>query len=834
MALSRMSQPETAEKRTARKHGLAEEKTFKQECILAESMHRECREICRALFMKVPAMMHSIDASGHIIEVSDYWLEVMGYDRREVLGRLSTEFLTDESRKYAEEIALVEFFKTGFIKNVPYRFVKKNGAVIDTLLSATSERDSQGNLVRSLAVIVDITDRKRAEAALRQNLMALEQRCDIRTAELARSQQELLREIEEHSMTERALQRSQRKYHALFHSAPIAYLSLNQYDGSVLDCNDAAVRLFGYDRASLSEMKLPDLFVDPKAVETLFEILRKGELIRDVEAEIRNRQGRSSWISLTAEPIKDHKGHVIESRLMLVDVSERRRAEQLLKDSEERFRAIANYTCDWESWFGSDGKLLWVNPAVERLSGYSVQECMQMPDYPMPMVYPKDRRRIRTLFETAVKERTTGNDVEFRAKCKRGRISWMAVSWQPIYDSDRQFIGLRSSVRDISDRKRAEERLKAANDELEKKVAERTAQLQQLKDRLQEENIFLREELADLHAYGDIIAESHALKNVIRQIELVAPTDANVLILGESGTGKELVAREIHRHSPRRERPMIKVNCATIPKELYESEFFGHVKGAYTGATRNRAGRFQAADGGTLFLDEVAEIPLELQGKLLRVLQEGEYERIGEEKTRRVNVRIIAATNQDLKEKIDKRQFRKDLYYRLNVFPIEVPPLRARKEDVRRLAEYFLDQVCRHMHRDKPQLTRSNLTQLQDYHWPGNVRELQNVIERAVILSRYGRLRFDLPARQFVDTAADSCDSTGGAEENDPRRVLSEGQIKELQRENMIQALERCNWKIYGPGGAARLLEINPTTLIERMKRFGIEKPHAPTSEQSP
>jgi transcriptional regulator with GAF, ATPase, and Fis domain len=451
---------------------------------------------------------------------------------------------------------------------------------------------------------------------------------------------------------------------------------------------------------------------------------------------------------------------------------------------------------------------------------------MQMADYPMQMVYPTDRERIRALFQNAVKKRTTGNDEEFRVKCKRGRVSWMAVSWQPIYNSDRKFIGLRSSVRDISDRKHADEKLKAAYAELEKKVAERTAELQKLKDRLQEENIFLREELEGLQAYGDIIGESPALKRVIRQIELVAPTDASVLILGESGTGKELVAREIQRHSDRRDRPLIKVNCATIPKELYESEFFGHVKGAYTGAARDRAGRFQAADGGTLFLDEIGEIPLELQGKLLRVLQEGEYERIGEEKTRQVDVRIIAATTQDLKEKVDRKQFREDLYYRLNVFPIEVPPLRARKEDVRPLADYFLNQVAQRMHLAKPQLTRANLTQLQTYAWPGNVRELENVIERAVILSRSGRLKFDLPANHFSEAAADACAATGQLKE-DNSDVLSEGQLKQLQRENMVAALKRCDWKIYGRGGAAQLLEINPTTLIERMKKAGIVKPVA-------
>jgi PAS domain S-box-containing protein len=639
-------------------------------------------------------MMHSIDASGHIIDVSDYWLEVMGYARKEVIGRLSTEFLTEDSRRYAEDIALVEFYKTGMIRNVPYRFVKKNGEIIDTLLSAISEKDADGRMMRSLAVVVDITKQKQAEAELRKSVAALEQRCDIRTSALAKSRKQLMQEIEEHSRTERALQRSQQKYRQLFDGAPIAYLSLNITDGSVLKCNNAALRLLGYETGALTELKLTDLVADPQQAGSLQERLRAGQRIEDVETEIRGSAGNTVWVSITAEPLKDHKGHVVEGRFMLMDISERRRAERLLK---------------------------------------------------------------------------------------------------------------------------------TANDELEKKVADRTAELKTLKDRLQEENIFLREELQDLHVYGDIIGESPALLNVIRQIELVAPTDASVIILGESGTGKELVAREIHRHSERRHRPMIKVNCATIPRELYESEFFGHVKGAFTGASRDRAGRFEAADGGTLFLDEVAEIPLELQGKLLRVLQEGEYERIGEEKTRRVDVRIIAATNQHLKEKVDQKRFREDLYYRLNVFPIEVPPLRARKEDVRPLADYFLKQFAQQLNRSKPSMTRSNLSALQGYDWPGNVRELQNVIERAVILSKSGRLRFDLPAAAGKNAHEPSF--APGSDDEAPPPVLSEKQVRDLQRKNMLAALKRCDWKIYGQGGAAELLEIKPTTLIERMKRFDIVKP---------
>ncbi len=261
-----------------------------------------------------------------------------------------------------------------------------------------------------------------------------------------------------------------------------------------------------------------------------------------------------------------------------------------------------------------------------------------------------------------------------------------------------------------------------------------------LKSRLEIENEYLREEVNVNSSFGDLIGASPAINLVARQIELVANTDSTVLILGESGTGKEVVAREIHRCSRRADRPLIKVNCAAIPRELYESEFFGHSKGSFTGALRDRIGRFELADGGTLFLDEIGEIPLDMQAKLLRVLQEGELERIGEERTRRVNVRIIAATNRDLRTEAEAGRFRQDLYYRLSVFPLELPPLRKRLEDVPLLAEHFLQRFARQVGHAQFKLTLANVNDLQRYTWPGNVRELQHELERACIVSEKGRL----------------------------------------------------------------------------------------------
>jgi transcriptional regulator with GAF, ATPase, and Fis domain len=344
-------------------------------------------------------------------------------------------------------------------------------------------------------------------------------------------------------------------------------------------------------------------------------------------------------------------------------------------------------------------------------------------------------------------------------------------------------------------------------------------QIEQLRARLELENEYLREEVTRAGAFGELIGQGPALAAVARQIDLVAPTDAAVLVWGESGTGKELVARELHRRSKQAARPLVKVNCAAVPRELYESEFFGHAKGAFTGALRDRAGRFELADGGTLFLDEVGEIPLELQAKLLRVLQEGELERVGEERTRKVNVRVIAATNRDLRAEAEAGRFRQDLYYRLSVFPVELPPLRKRLEDVPLLAEHFLAQSARRLGRAKPRLTLANVQQLQRYHWPGNVRELQHVIERAVITADGARLAIDLPARAAGPPGESAASPVPAADS-----VLTDAEVRRLEADNIRAALRRAGGKVSGSGGAAELLGIKATTLASRIKALGLSR----------
>jgi transcriptional regulator with GAF, ATPase, and Fis domain len=392
--------------------------------------------------------------------------------------------------------------------------------------------------------------------------------------------------------------------------------------------------------------------------------------------------------------------------------------------------------------------------------------------------------------------------------------------------------------------RRAEEALRHAHDTLELRVRERTTELQAsnqalreseekarrafeeievLKSQLELHNTYLQEAIIEAKAFGDLVGQSSVLRHIIGQIDLVAPTEASVLILGETGTGKELVANEIHRRSRRQDGPLVRVNCASVPRELFESEFFGHVRGSFTGAVKDRAGRFETAEGGTIFLDEVGEIPLDIQNKLLRVLQERCYERVGDDRTRRADVRIIAATNRDLKQAVVTGRFREDLYYRLNVFPIHVPPLRERLDDVPSLAKYFVELSTRDLKCAKPRLTRAAVTKLQNYDWPGNVRELRNVIERAVILARGGTLDFDLSvSNRLLPTRA----ARPAANAPQPE-LLTEAELQRRERNNLLATLEKTNWKIKGPDGAAELLGVKPTTLLSRMQKWGIKKPAA-------
>ncbi|MFC4237184.1 sigma 54-interacting transcriptional regulator [Thalassospira xianhensis] len=495
-------------------------------------------------------------------------------------------------------------------------------------------------------------------------------------------------------------------------------------------------------------------------------------------------------------------------------IAEWRRAERFFREIERENQLILGAAGEGIYGVNSDGITTFVNPAAERMLGWTAEELVGKEIHSIIHhshingdPYHAEHCPIYNAFREGIVRRVD-DEVFWRSDGKPIRVEYTST---PIRDHG-LVIGAVIVFRDITERKIAEEKLHAA-----------LAEVDRLRERLELENAYLQEEILSTNNHHEIIGQSEAINSALKQIDLVAPTDANVLITGESGTGKELIARAIHQASHRRDRVLVRVNCAAIPHELFESEFFGHVRGAFTGAVRDRVGRFELADGGTLFLDEVGEIPLELQGKLLRVLQDQKFERIGEERTREVNVRLLAATNRDLKEEVRLGRFREDLYFRLNVFPIECRPLRERPDDIPPLATHFLRNICQRLNIPQLTLTNGQVRSLMKYDWPGNARELENIIERAAILARDGKLNFDLPEPNRRET--DHGNANPARDQASPQSaILTEDDRRKHEYDNIIRALETTRGRIFGPDGAAALLNVKPTTLASRIKKLRIDR----------
>jgi PAS domain S-box-containing protein len=580
---------------------------------------------------------------------------------------------------------------------------------------------------------------------------------------------------------------------------------IGDQSGTILFWNKGAKEIFGYESEETVGQPLTLLMPERYRLAHQHGLKRYGTtgetriLGETVELSGLRKTGEEFPLELTLSAWKE------EDRLffsgIIRDISLRKKAEEALRHSEEKYRAIFNQAVEGIYQATPAGTFLNVNAALSHLLGYdSPQALTETVKDIGRQLYVEPRRR--EAFCRLLEQQDVMTDFESQVYRVDGTPIWISENARVIRNAEGGVQWYQGFLVDISGRKQAEELLERQN-------------------RLQAENWYLQEEVLEAGAFGDLVGQSPALRNVIRQIDLVAPTEATVLILGESGTGKELVAREIHKRSQRKDRPLIRVNCASIPRELYESEFFGHVKGAFTGAVKDRAGRFEAADGGTLFLDEVGEIPLDLQSKLLRVLQEQQYERVGEERTRHVDVRVIAATNKDLKQEVEAGRFRQDLYYRFNVFPLELSPLRERKEDIPLLAEYLLGVTSKKLHCAQPRLTKALVGQLQRYNWPGNVRELQNVIERGLILSGQQGLEFDIPQQGEGQVPSHHQESNASLR---GRPVVAETEMRRWERDNTLAALQQAEWKIYGKGGAAERLGLKPTTLVARIKKMGIKK----------
>jgi len=468
----------------------------------------------------------------------------------------------------------------------------------------------------------------------------------------------------------------------------------------------------------------------------------------------------------------------------------RRESDKALRESKERLSLAADSAgaALWSLDLAS-GRY-WVTEKARELFGLSADEAVTF-DWILGLVHPDDQELVRRAIQSVVESGKEGS-AEYRIIRADGSERWMASQGRVRRDSSGNPEYLMGVTVDITERRRMEQQLR-----------DRLREIEELKQQLERENIYLRQEARLVLEHGDIVGSSRALATVLVQARQVAPTDSTVLLLGETGTGKELIAQAIHDHSARKGRVMVKVDCASLPAALIESELFGREKGAYTGALTRQAGRFEVADGSTIFLDEIAELPLELQAKLLRVLQDGEFERLGSPRTIRVDVRVIAATNRDLAEAVMKGTFREDLYYRLNVFPIRVPPLRERLEDIPLLVQAFVNEFSGKMGKKIRTIPKGSIEGLQQYHWPGNIRELRNLIEQAVIISESEILRINLPL-----PAAST-----------PLAFLT---LEEAEYMHIVQTLEKTGWRIKGPRGAAALLGLKPSTLYARMSKLNI------------
>ena len=587
-------------------------------------------------------------------------------------------------------------------------------------------------------------------------------------------------------------------YRSFFRMSPVLAVALNE-EGFLLDATDAWLQRFGYTREEIQPLRARELSsaaVTDRIENDYLPLLRRTGRLNNVPVDLYTRSGEQVDCLANVAVNGGSRTVVVYTEL---DEASRIEAQYLelyretpammhTVDSEGR---IVHASDRWLSKMGYRRPEVLGRNIIELLAADSMLDRQQVIDIIAQGDLDNEPRNYVTRSGDII-EALVSSRVERGAD---GRVRQMHVA-----------------MKDMTAQNEAERRLRAAFEENAR-----------LREELQRERDYLREEVQVSMNFGRIIGESAALRRMLARVEAVAQTSASVLIQGESGTGKELVAHVIHTRSPRSDAPLVKVNCASIPSELFESEFFGHVKGAFTGAHRDRVGRFQLADGGTLFMDEIGEIPLDLQGKLLRVLQEGEFEQVGSDRTRSVNVRVVAATNRDLDKAVEDGTFREDLFYRLSVFPIDVPPLRDRGDDIVQLASHFLEKICQDFGHRPLSLGRQHLELMRNYDWPGNVRELKNVIERAVILSKGKLLRLDLAMADIPRSTTAGIATTPSEAATPP--IMKEQEFLELHKNNLLAALRETGWRVSGPRGAAALVGLKPSTFTDRMKKFGIARP---------
>jgi len=591
-----------------------------------------------------------------------------------------------------------------------------------------------------------------------------------------------------------ALRYSEERFRTLYQEGPSMYFTVNE-DGTVLSVNLNGIEKLGYSEKELIGNSVYSVFLEkdvPKIKDQLAKCFENpGEIFR---WELRKvcKDGKIISVSELARCVMD-PGGIKVALIVCEDITERKKAEEDKREAEERYRTLIEHSYDIIVETNTDGEILYSNPTFNEALGYEQSELLGRSIF--EHIHNEDRRNAISQFSKAIDQFRKGT-ATYRFKHKSGEWRWLESIAGPFLTADIEKRAVISS-RDITERM-----------ESEKKLQEAFSEIETLKDQLEKENVYLRKEIGLSYSHSDIIGQSKVIKKVLSKIEQVASTDATVLLTGETGTGKELFANRIHNLSKRKDRAIVMVNCAALPPNLIESELFGHEKGAFTGAVTKNIGRFEVADCSTLFLDEVGELPSELQSKLLRVLQEGEFQRVGSSKTIQVDVRVVAATNQNLLEAVNNGRFREDLYYRLNVFPVSVPPLRERKEDIADLLWFYISEFERKMDKTIKNISRKDMENLINYPWPGNVRQLRNIIERAMIISTGPDLEIELP---------------GIRSQQAPSEMKP---IEDVERDHISYILNMTNWRIRGKSGAAEILGLKPTTLESRIKRLGIKRGH--------
>lgn len=595
-------------------------------------------------------------------------------------------------------------------------------------------------------------------------------------------------------------------------------------DGKATFVNQAAVDLLGWRHEDIVGTNIHDAHHHSHADGTpypredcpIYAAIRDGKVHRADDEVFWTSAGKAIPVEYTSTPILIN-GEIRGAVVVFRSIAERRAIEAQrdlafdelarLKNQHETLLESAG-----EGIYGisKDGEATFINAQAEKLLGWSQSDVVGRSihevhhhSHPDGRPYPRDECPIYAAISDGAVHRVD-HEVFWT---RDGRAVPVEYTSTPIM-RDGQPDGAVVVFRDISARKQLEQ---------ERDLA--FGQVKELNRQLEQEKEYLREEVEHAIDFGEIVGKSDSLKNTLTQIDAVASTPVNVLVHGESGVGKEMIARAIHARSNRADKALVRVNCASIPEHLFESEFFGHVKGAFTGAHRDRVGRMQLADGGTLFLDEVGEIPLPLQSKLLRAIQEGQFEPVGEDRTHTADVRIVAATNRNLKDEVRAGRFREDLFYRLSVFPIEISPLRERRADILPLALHFTENICANLGRERLTLRKRDAAFLEQQDWPGNVRELKNFIERAAILSDGNRLRVDLAHAGETDQK-----SGGSLPDIEVDGFITEAEFRDLEKQNITAVLEAAGWRVSGSGGAAELMGVKASTLSYRIKTLGITK----------